>query len=61
MTSECGDEGGHVLAALHPAEAALGVEHPGGGPALDRLAVTPALDVAVRAATEPPWVGWRLQ
>jgi hypothetical protein len=33
----------HVRAALHPPEAALGVEHAGGCSALDHLAVPPAL------------------
>src|SRR5437899_9886771 len=40
-----GDERGHLLVALESPEAALGVEHPGGAPPLDHLAVPPTLHV----------------
>ena len=43
-----GDELGHLLIALDPAERALGVEHPGGGSAQHHVAVAPAGDVTVR-------------
>jgi len=36
-----GDELGHMLVALDPAERALGVEHPGGCPARHHVAVAP--------------------
>src|SRR5712692_5353452 len=45
VTFERGNERGHLLVALEPPEAALGVEHPGGAPPFDHLAVTPTLHV----------------
>ena len=52
MTCERGDERGHLLVALEAAEAALGVEHPGGAPPFDHRAVTPTLHVVSRVTRD---------
>ncbi|MDQ6849801.1 MAG: hypothetical protein M3070_07455 [Actinomycetota bacterium] len=47
-----GHELGEVAVADDPAELLLGLEHPGGGPALAHVAVLPALDVALGVADD---------
>src|SRR6266536_2373458 len=52
VSAQRGDELGHLLVALDPAERALGVEHAGSGPAQHHLPVAPAGDVAVGGARD---------
>src|SRR5439155_7112032 len=52
VTFERGDERGHLLVALESPEAAFGVEHPGGAPPLDHLAVSPTLHVLGRVTRD---------
>jgi hypothetical protein len=51
VTGERSDEPQHLPAALEPAEAAFGVERPGGTPAFDHLAVAPPLHDWIEPST----------
>jgi hypothetical protein len=52
VTGERSDERRHLPVALAPAEAGFRVEHPGGTPAFDHLAVAPPLHVLGRVARD---------
>jgi hypothetical protein len=52
MVFDRGHERREVAVADDPSELLLGLEHPGGGPALAHVAVLPALDVALGVADD---------